>query len=596
MTLLDTEAQQVASARNGRAAAMRASLLGTAKTTEGNAQLVSTDPDGEDYNDLHVGQKGAEEKNETLKDKIENVRRSTLLNPEYVKQLEMQNPQAVSFLQSYAGLLFQVGLFCLFVVMDAGKSIFNGLALKRTDKHPYYAMAPSVQGFTQSLSSIIIGMTVCAFAGGVAGVKEALNPFQIARFGIPAMLFSISITFNALSYTILDPGTIKIVGQCRLLQTAILSRFVLGRKYLPTQWCIMLIIVSLAASFQMANTANKDFHKIMSPEKGTFTVCSRYVEQEVQNYVPSPYANGKFGCDINKNQTSCAADSTCLWATYPKEGCTQNKKMVNIKEIGDKCAPKKKDDEGKQQILGLVYVFLYLFLSDVGSLYSEKFMKDGSTTPFYAQKVMIEFVGLPVATTMSFVSPYIQYYMQGDAKDKWLKKNLHQFYWTDWKPLLKKPDPKKPKNKAKWAKGHEHTSAGDLKALGFGAAFNQFYANTFKDDKFDNVRWAFMGMLVFVIGQSWISGLLVKKLSSVMKLLGKCCSLAVTYLAGDCLIIRMGKPDQPPISPVCLASSAGVVVATYTFTQVKPGKEDKPKEKPPDAVAGTEMTNRSPNP
>merc|ERR1719188_1141003 len=94
--------------------------------------------------------------------------------------------------------------------------------------------------------------------------------------------------------------------------------------------------------------------------------------------------------------------------------------------------------------------------------------------------------------------------------------------------------------------------------------------NTF----FLNWGQAVLCALVFSTAHSWLSGLVVKKMSSVMKLLGKCASVALVYFVGDCWLLR--KPnEEPPV--VCTVTATTVVLGTYTFVSVKP---EKPKDKP----------------
>merc|ERR1712136_614723 len=66
-----------------------------------------------------------------------------------------------------------------------------------------------------------------------------------------------------------------------------------------------------------------------------------------------------------------------------------------------------------------------------------------------------------------------------------------------------------------------------------------------------------MGVAVaFSFGQSWMSGVIVKLMSSVVKLVGKCVSLAMVYFVAECWVLY--NPAKPPtgsqhVPALCLA-------------------------------------------
>jgi hypothetical protein len=182
---------------------------------------------------------------------------------------------------------------------------------------------------------------------------------------------------------------------------------------------------------------------------------------------------------------------------------------------------------------------MYLFLSDVGSIISEKMLKDETETGFYAQKVTMEVIGCPVAFLMSVVVPVMM-------------------------RLVHEPD-----TSLEWWNGHcydAHKQRCDasLDPDGTWCQCNNFFMNW-------NV-WPVWVAVAFSFGQSWMSGVIVKLMSSVVKLVGKCVSLAMVYFVAECWILY--NPARPPTASQHVAALC-VLVGTYMFMTYKP-----PKPKP----------------
>jgi hypothetical protein len=218
----------------------------------------------------------------------------------------------------------------------------------------------------------------------------------------------------------------------------------------------------------------------------------------------------------------------------------------------DFCEPEKlKDNTASQEgniMLGLMYVGIYLFVSDVASIVSEKFLKEDAGTPFYVQKVAIEFSGLPTSIAMSFIIPFFQKAMQVD------KKRYEAAMW--WDSRIDHLDPPK----CKLGKDDPCDSVANFFFQGWGGAV--------------------LLSLFFNCAGSWLSGMVVKKMSSVMKLLGKVISLAVVYFLGDMWLLA----DDPMPHLAQTLCQFIVMLGTYTFLNIKaPKPPSKPEEKKPPA-------------
>ncbi|CAL1162681.1 unnamed protein product, partial [Cladocopium goreaui] len=159
--------------------------------------------------------------------------------------------------------------------------------------------------------------------------------------------------------------------------------------------------------------------------------------------------------------------------------------------------------------LGLCYVFTYLILSDIGSIMCERLLKDEEGKPYYIQKTWMEIGGFPCAILMSFLVPLLQQFL-GVAESRWRP----QMWWMQNEKC-----------------GDENWLAEDEKNLNYCGGF------------FRNWTWAAAVALLLNTSHSFLSGLVVKKLNSVVKLMGKCASLALVFFVGDCWLLRVHEPS-----------------------------------------------------
>jgi len=210
-------------------------------------------------------------------------------------------------------------------------------------------------------------------------------------------------------------------------------------------------------------------------------------------------------------------------------------------------------DSEDTAMLGVTYVFTYLFLSDVGSVISEKFLQAEKKTPFHVQKVALEVCGLPWTILMSFVVPIMQRDLLGDKPAKYM-------------PRM-------------WWLGSDCTYESKGQELPCGFAAGGLYR--------DWGHWQIWLALFMLTAQSWVSGLLVKIFSSVTKLLGKVVSVAAVYFIADLWLNR--PTDAYPISFGGTVAAVQVMIGTYCYLGIpQEKKKDEPKDK-------REIENRRPS-
>mmetsp|Transcript_22519 Transcript_22519/g.59460 ORF Transcript_22519/g.59460 Transcript_22519/m.59460 type:complete len:530 (-) Transcript_22519:428-2017(-) len=423
------------------------------------------------------------------------LEQDTLLNPDLKKKLESEKPETVSWLRSHMGFLLQVFAFILFVGIDVGKAVFTSKALKGTR-----TVSQSI-AVVQSLLAVVIGSLTTLCFDGQAGLRRAVSKQQFLKFAPQSVIFAIAQCVGFLSYRELPAGTIKILGQARLMQTAALSTLVLKRKYVSLQWIMLVAIVLAAVNFIMGKNMAGAFFTEQHDNEAHLACLASTAHMLKNSSLTTPI-------DLSQPQWSCLTRA-----------------FKPTSEPGDNLA------------LGLAYAGSYLLLSDVGSIISEKMLKDEVSTGFYAQKVTMEVIGCPVAFLMSIVVPLIMRAVdEPDVSLEW---------WT----------------------GHCYDKARvpcnpDLD--GSQCQCNSFFMNW-------NL-WPIWVAVAFSFGQSWMSGVIVKLMSSVVKLVGKCVSLAMVYFVAECWVLY--NPARPPTGSQHVAALC-VLVGTYMFLTFNP-----PKPKP----------------
>lgn len=442
-----------------------------------------------------------------LSEHADKVRKKTLLEEEALKDIDAAQPEVGGFLRTTGGLIFQVILFLFFVTLDVTKSLTVSKAIKGKKAGPNGEDMPAISQslmITGSFLQVTIGLAVAYSNGGMDAVKMCARLDQMKRFAIVSLCFALGQAFSTLAYKFLEASTIKILGQTRLLQTALLTTFVMKKGYNQTQWLLITIIVFSALLFSMNKGAAEDLFVMTKSEHQC--QADRVLCYEELN-----------GIDISAPESESPPPAVPFNATLHKHCHIENYDKGDA-DVGDA-------DQG--QMIGFICVFAYLFCSDLGSVISERFLKSGATTPFYVQKATIEIVQLPISFVLSFVMPMFQL-MLANGDSRMIKRAEKDMWWKDGQNL------------------------------------------------FQNWRLAVVLALSVTTTHSFMSGLLVKRMSAFMKLIGKVLSLGCVYLVGDVLQVACD-PKEKDCSPLpCTMCAVLVMVSTYTYC----GIENTPAPKP----------------
>lgn len=476
---------------------------------------------------------------DNVKDKVGSVIGERALDPAAAAELQAKNPQAAALLTSSTGVALELMIFLTYVGLDMGKSLYNSGVLSR---HSNFV---EVQGHQIITSALIInqglvqllfaGITIAVVEGG-QGFRNLANLERYKKFAIVSCLFSLAQVFATLAYTILSPGTIKILGQCRLFETAILSRIIFNRRYSETQWMLMIIIIFGAILHIMAKQSAESAYELNVDLTGS-----------------------------SEQRTECHRTLTSLTDTF-----IINRNNSHLQPMPPQCVvdPGRADDGGEEFVLGLVYVFLYMFCSDIASIVSELFLKSEKDTPFYIQKATMESMGIPILFVMSFIAPCFSMAV-GVSESRWAP----QMWWAAPGSTFMGADV----GLAWCADVTKHHGV----AINCGLAAGGLWRD-----------WRYLppwGALFFCSCQSWFAGILVKLLSSVVKLLAKIVSLGGVFFIGDCWLLYT--PDSGDLRPAGFAA-VQVILLTFTFLNIKVPKEEVPNEPEGTKTPGVELPER----
>jgi hypothetical protein len=305
------------------------------------------------------------------------VGRKTLLSPEVVQELESNEPETLSWLQSASGLLLQVAMLAFYVMIDTAKGLSSKWAME-TGKVQASALV-----LLNQFASILIGFGMIVKFEGLEKAKAAAVDIEaIKRFAFVAMLFTASTILNIMAYgTALDAGTVKILGQFRLVLSALMSRFILGRNYTFNHWMMLLIITITALAFYMGteqrDEATKAHLKSMTPEE-------------------------------------------CFMDYDPRIAKATGAKCIIVDDDGTVLGTSQQGSK----TLGIMYLGAWILTIVSASLITEKFLKASGKTPFYIQKMQLEMSGVWVSIFSAFFVPAV---VQGGAWDPLAAKRL---WWS----------------------------------------------------------------------------------------------------------------------------------------------------------------------
>lgn len=488
------------------------------------------DSDGNHYDPVGStqGERGSflKEVGDNVKEKIGSMIGTNALDPAAVVELEQKNPGALAFLSSASGAVMEMMIFAIYIGLDMGKSLLSAATLRGDFSDTHTIIASSLI-ITSGAIQFCVAMTTLVVLEGAAGLRKFADPKRFSKFVLVSLLFALAQNFGTLAYLELPAGTIKILGQCRLLNTAILSKIVFNRRYTETQWMLMMIIIIAAVLHIMAKATNKDL-----------------------------YNTGQDVSALQTNISACQSTLTSLSSTT-----IINREVASLQPVPEVCvfnSDSHHSDEGTN-FLGLFYVFAYIMCSDIASIVSEMFLKSEMDTPFYIQKATIEGMGVPILIIMSFIGPWFQMVF---GVDPW--RWAPQMWWAGPGTLGGMFGGKQG---WEWCnEPYDHHGMQDPWVIshgGCGASAGGFYR-----DWNNFLPW---GALFFYAAQSWFAGILVKLLSSVMKLLAKIVSLGGVYFIGDVWLLR----PKEGVSTGATMAAIQVMMLTYTYLQIKP---EKPKE------------------
>lgn len=481
---------------------------------------------------------------DNVKDKVGSVIGERALDPAAAAELQAKNPQAAALLTSSTGVALELMIFLIYVGLDMGKSLYSSGVLSAsshfvaTEGHQIITSALIIN---QGLLQLTFAFVTIAVVEGGQGFKNLANLERYRKFAIVSCLFSLAQVFATMAYTILDPGTIKILGQCRLFETAVLSRIIFNRRYSETQWMLMIIIIFGAILHIMAKQTAESAYEL--DEALTLSSAQR---------------------------TDCHITLTSLTDAF-----IINRNNSHLQPMPRRCVvePPHPHRGNAEFILGLVYVFLYMFCSDIASIVSEMFLKSEKDTPFYIQKATMESMGIPILFLMSFIAPWFSMCVGVDPS-RWAP----QMWWAAPGSSFMGADTGLAWCNNVTAEVHHHPRG---YAIPCGLAAGGLWRD-----------WCYLppwGALFFNSCQSWFAGILVKLLSSVVKLLAKIVSLGGVFFLGDCWLLYT--PDSGDLRPAGFAA-VQVILLTFTFLNIKVPKEEVPNEPEGTKTAGVELPER----
>ncbi|CEM01998.1 unnamed protein product [Vitrella brassicaformis CCMP3155] len=173
------------------------------------------------------------------------ARRNTILNKGVQYELRTNNPKALAFLQSSWGVLVQLFVFAVCVNVQAFTPNVGAYAkfIPETGKkgQPFF---DGVVMASANVFSLVLMIIISTVADGWKGFAACLNPREIITMAPPALLYGVGDCLQLISLSYADPALVQIISQSKMVATALLCRFALGRPLMALQW-LLLVTMSI---------------------------------------------------------------------------------------------------------------------------------------------------------------------------------------------------------------------------------------------------------------------------------------------------------------------------------------------------------------
>jgi len=436
-------------------------------------------------------------------DTVENLAKDTLLDDNAKQQLLRQDPEALTWLQSAQGLIAQIGLVLLYVGIDIGKGLSTQMILYSSPGSKTAKVEGASTLLMNSLLSFVIGIVFTILIDGADTLKAAMTDVkQIFTYFPVVLMFAMAQNFNTVAYGLKDASTIRVLGQFRLPAMAFFSVFALGHRYNSNHYLALAIIVCGVLSFDEA--------------KGDYAQATKVAVKDFRKV----------------NSTHASAE--CL--------------LPPLDNRAQHCLPIDEQMASMGGVaLGNLCIFLWIMLSVMGSVMSEKILKATAKMPFYLQKVQWEMTGFWCNLLMAFVVPLVAY----EAAWNTSMKSQSKKWWTSTEFPVKGNCP-----------GAEERGGDWFSSVGGKGLFVNWWA------------FAPFMQLFFAILQGWMGGIIVKRLSSVVKSLAKSISLVLTFSFQQALLSPCYQPDAPHL---LLFLATVVMCSSILFSRIERPREEKPQ-------------------
>lgn len=145
----------------------------------------------------------------------------------------------------------KVVLLALFILVDTGQALVMDWAEKRswqTDRLGRQYARQTVLVF-ESLLSILTGVSITVFLGGVPAMLRCFELTLMLKFLPVAVCFAVGLSLKMMAVNHFQAGTIKIVGQLRLPLLAVASTLILARTYSIVKWQVIAMITTSCMCF-----------------------------------------------------------------------------------------------------------------------------------------------------------------------------------------------------------------------------------------------------------------------------------------------------------------------------------------------------------
>jgi len=125
-------------------------------------------------------------------------------------------------------------------------------------------IVPQSLNVATALAGLVVAASSTWWRHGWEGVRQACNPYKVAKFLLPAAFFAVSAFFGSMAFAMGASAAAKdAAGRIYTPAAALLSRWILGKFYMWLEWLALVILTLSCTVFGLLDTSGSGAASLM---------------------------------------------------------------------------------------------------------------------------------------------------------------------------------------------------------------------------------------------------------------------------------------------------------------------------------------------